>query len=297
MMKSLTINAPFSRIASAAGAAEKLIYERGYRPDVIATSSAATFLVLPLILGKMRQCLDLLVNLDEKDWYDKKPFDSRGRVSFNSLMKLFWGGSSLSSNKIVGKYVDDLVSQEGFDLYKSPDYPPVIVALNSVRSGKMRMFNLKDLDYSTYRNVVMASCANPLNIKPVKIGKEPMMDGSYNVSSVAAELFNKYNIVDSISIEVFENRGQQIDRISFKDVQDRSVQQGLFACQWVRTDISQRTALDLDINHITMILPQLQTSLYDTDPEKLIESYHSGGQHIDKELGDIYFWDQAQLKS
>lgn len=282
-MKLLSVNAPFERFAPALGATESLIYNNGYKPNIICTTSAAAFFMLPLVIGRRRQLVDLSINLAPDDWYDFTPFNNKGGLKKRSLWRLFWGRKSLTTNRVVSKYVDNLVGREGFDFYKSPDFPSIIVTLTKAETGATRHFDLKKVTYNEYRDIVMASCARPQLTKPVVVNNENMIDGMVGFNSSVTFMYRQLPIVESVEINCFENRGQKIPGDTYRGIMERQQHHMFFGAQWIRLDQILLKADENRVMHSNFIIPQEDLGYKDYEPKKLMNQYRMGVDYINEE--------------
>lgn len=291
-MRLLSINATFSRLPTVIGATQKLIYERGFRPNAITVSSAAAFVIVPMILGRHRQLLDLVVNLRPADWFDHNPFKASGRPSNRTLWRLLWGAKSMTSNAIVRKYLDDLVGHDGFEYYKSPGFPSVVVSLMDMKTGVNKLFDLKSVSYSEYRDIVMASCSPPVWCKPVVVRGSAYCDAIQSVTSAPAMMFRQLPITQSIEICAFQNAGQTVDN-SFSGSLNRMAQGAFVSAQWMRNILTHDEARHRDVNHVDITLEQADTDMADIDADVMMRHYREGGDQMLATLGDVEFWDVA----
>jgi len=109
-MKHLGISGGGTKIAGLFGAAETIIYEKGYQPDIISGVSAGAILSLPLALGKREEIKNLVLNLKLNTFFSRVPIKENGSLkTFNALRTLvakkIGFGEQLNLEKQLSKVV------------------------------------------------------------------------------------------------------------------------------------------------------------------------------------------------
>jgi|GEM_PF-380619 len=168
-LKHLGISGGGTKIAGLYGAAETIIFSKGYRPDIISGISAGAILAVPLAMAMKKPELrakirKMVLNPTMKQIFDIPPTNQKGKLRiFNAILRLVCGKSSFGSQANLKKTLGALITEELFHEYVSDeDFPICIVGTVDFYTGKNFYFNLKEQTYSNFLELVNASASLPI---------------------------------------------------------------------------------------------------------------------------------------
>ncbi|MCI0751031.1 MAG: patatin-like phospholipase family protein, partial [Flammeovirgaceae bacterium] len=208
-MKHLGISGGGTKISGLFGAAEVLLKEKGFKPDVISGISAGAILSVPLALGKFEEVKDIVLNLTLDTFFSKKPVRSNGSFHPMAIVRAIFGKPYLGKQGNLEKTIRKVVSEEEFNRYKNdPTLPACIVGAVDFITGHRYYFNLKNVSYKEYPRMVNASSSIPIFTSGIQLpidGKPAYLyDGGVrdHIAShyVLAESEFKDRFTESVSI-------------------------------------------------------------------------------------------------
>ena len=163
-MKHLGISGGGTKIAGLFGAAEVILKEKNYQPDVISGISAGALLSVPLALGKFEAIEKKVLDFDFDDFFNVRPITRKGKIRIgNAILKLIGGKHYLGKQDRLEKTLSDMVSERDFNRYKSNDsYPRCIVGSVDFYTGKRFYIDLKKVNYFQFLKFVNASASLPI---------------------------------------------------------------------------------------------------------------------------------------
>lgn len=278
-MKHLGISGGSTKIAGLTGAALEVIKTYNYKPDVISGISAGSVLALPIVLGKWDMLEKAVKNLKLEDFFDICPVNSKGRFTFRAIWRIITGKSSLGRQRNLVKKLKEFVSEIEYHQYQhSENMPIVYIGTIDFKTGSRYYFNLKDIKntYDVFLKVVLASASIPIFIEEVnmKIDNEQvyLFDGGVRDHiGTPWILQNVKGITETISIYA---RPEDYKIGNWQPSNVLSVLNRYVDIVNVETSKSDEMLEDLicenkKIKQKKIFLPQVLTSLYDTDPTRL----------------------------
>jgi len=179
IMKHLGISGGGTKIAGLFGAAEVLIQEKGYQPDIISGISAGAILAVPLAMGKFDEIRDIVLNLKQDDFFSKSPIKKNGKLKFGVLFRALLGKPYLGKQDNLKKTIKKVISREDFSDYQhntNGTYPICIVGAVDFYSGKRFYFDLKKVTYDHFIDFVNASGSLPVFTEGVTFNEGTLLD-------------------------------------------------------------------------------------------------------------------------
>jgi len=173
-MKHLGISGGGTKIAGLFGIAESIIYDRGYKPDIISGISAGAILALPLALDKRQEILDLVFKFDLQTFFNVPPVKRSGKVRvFNALSRMVRGKHSLGEQDNLEKIIAKVITETEFEEYVKDDSKAIcIVGSVDFYTGKRFYINLKSVTYNQFLKFVNASASIPIFTEGVEMENE-----------------------------------------------------------------------------------------------------------------------------
>ncbi len=168
-MKHLGISGGGTKISGLFGAAETILFEKGYRPDIISGISAGALLSVPLAMSlhdaSFRERIkEFVLHLRQEQFFNKAPVKADGSIKeANALLKIIAGERSLGEQENLKKTLGSVITEKDFAVYVHTDSIPVcIVGTVDFYSGKRFYFNLKKVTYQHFLEFVNASASLPI---------------------------------------------------------------------------------------------------------------------------------------
>ncbi|HEY9007122.1 MAG TPA: patatin-like phospholipase family protein [Ohtaekwangia sp.] len=293
MKKHLGISGGGTKIAGLFGAAEVLLKEKGYKPDVISGISAGAILAVPLALGKFDKVKELVLNLTLDTFFSQKPVKENGSFTLGSIWRAITGKPYLGRQGNLEKMVQSVVSESEFlDYQNDPGKAVCIVGAVDFITGGRKYINLKDkaVSYAEFPRLVNASSSIPIFTNGIQtsIGGDLvyLFDGGVRdhiaTAFVLGESEFKDQFDESVSIfsrpEDFKVLSEEFDDKNVISILSRYV-------DITNVEISKNDEFQIDdicqrkgIRSTKLFLPRVMKSTYDTDHGRLKEIYDKGAQ-------------------
>lgn len=307
-MKHLGISGGGTKISGLFGAAEIIMKEKGYQPDIISGVSAGAVLSVPLALGKYRDLKESVLSISLDTFFSHPPVKTDGSIRiFSALKNLILGRHYLGEQFNLEKALAMLVSRSEFDDYKT-DSGKAICVVGSVdfTSGKRVYVNLKDVSYEHYLKFVHGASAIPIFTTGVSIS-EPfndmegktfdnvhLYDGGVRDHCPTQQILrsDQFKITESVSVfsRPMDNESLDPGEYTAKNM----LQVLLRYVDISNTEISKNDEhQELRLmeqkgikNHGQIFLPRIMKGVYDTNTSRLTKLYEAGRQEARKSWED-----------
>ncbi len=298
-MKHLGISGGGTKIAGLFGAAEAIITQKNYHPDVISGISAGALLSLPLALGKLARIKELVLNLDFDTFFNVNPVNKKGNIRvFNAIKKIIGGKPYLGKQDNLAKLLREVVTQNEFADYQRDEALAVcIVGSVDFYTGRRFYMNLKEVAYDDFVNFVNASASIPIFTqgfefsRPIRdfedrqssYSKILLYDGGVRDHSPTAKILASpvFDIRESCTLfsrpEALEDilAPEDFEPKNLLSILDRYVE--ITNAEVSKNDATLEKEVIRDKNikdHGTIYLPRVMKSVYDVDNGRLQELYN-----------------------
>ncbi len=288
-MKHLGISGGGTKIAGLFGAAEALMQEKSFRPDVISGISAGAILSLPLALGKFAEVKDIVLDFKLNDFFSKLPVKENGRFSLGALWRIISGKPYLGKQETLEKKLRGLIHESEFIAYQNDSSKPAcIVGAVDFITGSRKFFNLKKVTYEQFPRVVNASSSLPVFTAGIKmeVDNEPvyLYDGGVRDHIASAYIVDESEFKDQISESVSIFSRPEDFKLLPDEFNDKNVMAILSRyVDITNVEVSKNDEYYLDkicreknIRNVKFFLPRVLESVYDTNPERLNQIYLAG---------------------
>ncbi|MCG3165556.1 MAG: hypothetical protein POELPBGB_01324 [Bacteroidia bacterium] len=289
-MNHLGISGGGTKIVGLFGAAEVLIVEKGYKPDVISGISAGAILSVPLALGKYDEIKDLVLNARLSDFFSEAPVSDTGGFKAGAIWKIITGKPYLGKQLNLEKTLSKVVRKEEFEAYKKDSSKPTcIVGTVNFYDASRWYFDLKNdpaITYDLFLKIVNASASLPVFTNGIQIrynGKDLYLyDGGVRDHCPTAYMLEKHpdygnKIKKSISI-YSRPEEPSLPPDSFKDnnvldILSRYID--IANIEVSKNDEWQeiRLARENSISLWQIYMPSIMKTVYDTDKGRLRKLY------------------------
>lgn len=292
-MKHLGISGGGTKITGLFGAAEALLRDQQYQPDLISGISAGAILSLPLAMGKWEATHAILDNLKTEDFFNKPAFNDRGKLTLGAISRAISGRHYLGQQRALNDRVREVISPEDFAQYQLNDKQPICLVGSVDRiTGTRYYFNLKEVDYETMIKAIAASAAIPIFTEGIFLdwqGKSlHLYDGGIRdhcpTGWVLTDSPFAERITETVSLYsrpqdyVLKNKTQDPgnvlsvlqDYVDISNVEVSKMDEQLEDLICKKRNIPQRK----------YFLPSIMQSVYDTDPVRLRQLYEAGRQVV-----------------
>ncbi len=291
-MKHLGISGGGTKIAGLFGMAETLIREKGYRPGIISGISAGAILAVPLAMGKFDEIREWVLHFSMKDFFSQPPVNRKGKLTFRAYWNFLTGKPYLGKQENLPKTISKVITPAVFREYVEGDYPVCLAGSIDFITGSRKYINLKEVDHATFLKAVNASASIPIYTEAVRLNDWYLFDGGVRDHiGTAWVLEHVSGIEESVSLY---SRPEDY-RVLPREFSDRNLLKilGRFV-DITGTEVSKndewqedRLCRELNIPQHKLFLPRVMESVYDVDPERLLQAYETGKQEVHRALGDV----------
>lgn len=272
MKNLLSISGGATDIAALFGVA-KGVLANGFEPDVFAGVSAGAILALPLALKKYSEIERLVLSFTLDDIFEQNPISKRGKLNFaKSVLGLMRNNTSLGDyGKALRNTIKKVVSKSDFAKLKND----VFVGVVNINENVLEIVNLRNCDYETAIEYVVASATIPIFSKPVEINGNLYVDGGIKDHNIANRLIGISDISELVSIYVRdEKKRKEIADISCVASQTlKSLMREVSDADQV---IEEKYCRIKNIQYTCLIVTSAMESFFDTDKERLKIGYKRG---------------------
>ena len=140
------------------------------------------------------------------DFFDIVPVTTSGGFTLQGILRVIFGKESLGSQKNLINELKNFISACEFEEYKvNTNMPPIYIGTVDFTDASRQVFNLKDVKYEDYLNIVLASSSIPIFCESVNIKQDSkdmyLFDGGVRQHILTPWMLqNVTGITESISI-------------------------------------------------------------------------------------------------
>lgn len=306
-LKHLGISGGGTKISGLFGAAEVIIFDKNYRPDLISGISAGAILAVPLAMAMHHQDIrekikEKVLNLKQSDFFNRAPVTEEGSVKkLNALFKIIFGESALGEQENLKKTISEIITRTEFARYVNDDkYPVCIVGTVDFYTGKRFYFNLKKVGYEHFLDFVNASGSLPI-FTPGYATSDTLFDFENETNGYPkALLFDggvRYRNKIKENVTIFSRPAHVEGILDPKDFEGNKDILKILAryVDITNAEISKNdeereaelaALLKLDV-HRTIYLPRVLRDVYDINPQKLKELYEAGKRVVNEQWNPV----------
>lgn len=288
-MKHLGISGGGTKIVGLFGVAEALMIDQSFQPDIISGISAGAILSLPLAMGKWEEIHAILDTLQTEDFFNKPPYNDRGRLTPGAILRAITGKHYLGQQRALNDRIREVISPVDFTAYQQNDSMAICIVGSVDRiTGKRYYFNLKELDYNTMVKAIAASAAIPIFTEGVEMtwNGQPLhlYDGGIRDHCPTGWMLSDSSFADKITATisiysrpkdyVLKNKtttpGNVLDVLQdYVDISNVEVSK-------MDEQLEDYLSKEKGIPQHKYFLPSIMQSVYDTDPARLQQLYVAG---------------------
>lgn len=284
-MKLLSISGGATKISGLAGAADELINQLNYKPDLIVGTSAGSILALPIAMGYWPIIRKEATQFKLCDIFTVPPMNENGKITCRGKLRVALGEVSLGKQGKLIETIGGIITPMDFFLYVTQDeYPPVYVGVVDYKTGSRHYINMKECDYDEYLIYVLASTSIPYAAEPVRFDGKILFDGGAR-DHIGSHWMMKHieGITENVSIFSRPKNMTSIldkdwDPDNILDIFDRDQAIRVLELSKKDEELEMLWAEKKDIKHTAIFVPYILKSLYDTNPERIHKLYHEGGK-------------------
>lgn len=299
-MKHLGISGGGTKIAGLFSAAETILVEKNYQPDIISGISAGAILSLPLALKRYDAIRELVLNFNLHTFFSEAPIKENGKFRmWNALKNIVLGNPYLGRQEALEKTIRTVVSEADFAEYQTNDtYPVCIVGAVDFYSGRRVFVNLKTIpSLELALKFINASASLPLFTNGIEINvpfvdfegkaindKVYLYDGGIRDHSPTAKVLSSsiFSVTESCTIFSRPKNNEILNPADFKPTSVLPVLERYV--EITNTEVSKNDELlekriieEKGIyNHGTVFLPKIMEGVYDVNHEHIQEIYQAG---------------------
>lgn len=308
-LKHLGISGGGTKIAGLFGAAETIIFDKNYRPEIISGISAGAILAVPLAMSMhhpdIRQKIkEKVLNLQQGDFFNRPPVNEDGSIrKINALVKVIFGAQSLGEQENLKKTISEIIGRQEFGRYVNDSkYPVCIVGTVDFYTGKRFYFNLKKVGYEHFLEFVNASGSIPIftpgyatsdqlfdfENETSRYPHHLLFDGGVRDHSPTAKILESAEYRNKIkeNVTIFSRPAKADEILNPDDFQGNKDIVKILAryvditnAEVSKNDEEREAELANILKlafHRTIYLPRVLRDVYDINPQKLRELYNAG---------------------
>jgi len=288
-MKLLNLSGGGTKIGAIFGAAETLILDKGFKPDVISGISAGAILTVPIALGKFDELREIVTNFNLSTFFSSPPVNKKRKLRLSAILNIF-RKTYLGKQDNLVKELSKLVTEEEFNQYKIGNYAACIIGTVDLGTGKKYKYNCKELLYEEYLKLVLASASIPVftpyvGFKLPYINQDELflVDGGVRNHILSSDVLLMYpRISECVSI-YSRAKDYKINKTyspkNIVDVLNRTLD--IMNIQISKGDEALEKAIcrEIQAELYQIFIPSTMQGVYDTDKVRLSASYLSGKFH------------------
>lgn len=280
-MKHLGISGGGTKISGLFGAAEILMVNKKYKPQIISGISAGAILSVPLALRKFRMIKEMVLNFDLDTIFSQKPVNNKGNLSWRALVNFIKGKPYLGKQKNLINEIKKIITDKDFEQYLSGDYPDCIIGTVDFETGSRKYFNLKELDYNTYLKAVNASASLPVFTEGTKFKGQYLFDGGVRDHIATGWILDNFpDIKETISIysrpEDFRAVKNDFYPKNVIKILERHIEITNVEISKNDEKIEDHLCKENGIKQTKIFLPRIMESVYDINKERVRKMYEEG---------------------
>ncbi|HKR06132.1 MAG TPA: patatin-like phospholipase family protein [Bacteroidia bacterium] len=304
-MKHLGISGGGTKIVGLFAAAEVIIREKNYKPDLISGISAGAILSVPLAMRMWDKMHAMLGSIKLDAFFNVLPVKEDGSFRpIHTLWQIITGKHYLGEQYNLEKTLSKVITQTDFTNYKTDNtFATCVVGSVDFIRGERVYINLKQVSYENFLSMVNASSSLPVFTPGIKHGpindfegtKRPkegdrlmLFDGGVRDHAPTLRMLEskQWNITETCTI-FSRPKNNEILKPSYKDA---SFPKNILEVLNKFVDISN-TEISKDdecleedfllanpkiIDHGRYFLPPIMNGVYDVDPSRLKQLFDAG---------------------
>jgi NTE family protein len=280
-MKAANLSGGGTKITEEFGAIYGL-HKLGFYPDIISGVSAGSVLSVPYALRRFDKMREILLNFTLRAFFKKPPVNNKGQITLGAKIRAIRGEITLGDQSNLVKTLSEVISKDDFRHYQEGRYAVCVVEAIDFRTGKKEIFNLKHTDttYEKYLEYVLASSSIPIFTYPVRVGNKILYDGGVRDHIASEYVLNNFDVTECISI-YSRPQDYKVEDIHWNpknilDVLERTFE--IINIEISKNDekIEKVLCKEKNIPLTQIFLPKIMKSVYDTNKDRLYQSYITG---------------------
>lgn len=183
----------------------KAVKDLGFNPDLIAGTSASSFLALPFELGLMDKAIEEALDVTKDEFFTVNPFNNKGGISFWSYIRIAQGLIGFKDRYSLGiqdtrHFLKKYITEDMFLSYKeNPDTAEIAVMTVDMYLGQPCVYYAKQCTWNEYIEAVEKSAHIPVTTQAVR-GE---VDGGLFAHNPEWWLFHKEDIKPKNVISIY----------------------------------------------------------------------------------------------
>lgn len=246
--------------------------------DIIGGVSAGAIAAIPIAMNMLDEVREIGLHLKLGTFFSSKPVNDKGGFTFSAAWRLLNGKDSAGEMGNLRKMMKKIITPLVFQRYQQGSYPVCYALAVSLHTGSRKMWNLKECDYGTAIEAIMASSSIPFFTPPVWIEGEPFADGGIRDHSPGTCLIEKIpGIKDLTSVYTRPENYEILSRYKFKP---KAIPLLANTIDVMNTEISKNDefgekviAIQKGIGLRQFFAPAVMHSVYDVNNDRLKELY------------------------
>lgn len=191
-MKGLSISGGETKLSGLIGIAKSVIEERGFEPDIITGNSASSLAVVLIAMKKWKTLKEASTNLTLDTIFSSKPINKKRKLTIKAIYRAIVGKESISVMGNLELTIKKYIPKKLFEEYVKGDYAICFVNTTDFATGSRVVYNLKELEYDKFVQVIKASSSIPLLGETVKMDGGYHLDGGLRATILSPWLIDNY---------------------------------------------------------------------------------------------------------
>lgn len=252
----------------------------GFKPDLIAGTSASSFLALPFELGLIDKAISEALDVTRDEFFIVNPFNKKGSISGWAYLRIAQGFLGRKEHYSLGiqdtrHFLKKYITEEMFLSYKeNPDTADIAVMTVDLYEGKPCVYYAKQCTWNEYIEAVEKSAHIPVTTQAI----DDEIDGGLFAHNPEWYLFHQEGIKPKSVISIYSRekqfkvaRSDKYDKHLFNYIH-RTLELFNVALSTAGEGYAEYFCKANGIDRKVLYCKQILDEMYDFDKHQLIEA-------------------------
>jgi len=264
------------------------LHDRGIRYKGGSGISIGAVLLLPVLMGKIDDAIDLMDGIELDDFFRIPPVNDDGKLTGRAITRALTGKDLGDQSRLMDR-IREIISEGDFEDWKKHSGQDAYIGSVDYLTGKLVIRNLRDLYYEDMPYAILASASIPIFTEPVTRFGMYEHDGGVRAHIIASEINKVMGREGDTSISIYTRPEDYEIKYSPKkrlghlpSILNRTVD--IMNIEISKNDelANENTCNEIGIENLNIFLPSVLESPYDVNFDRM--------RKLLKE-GEIMGWD------